>query len=294
MGWIDRFLEYIQYEKRFSLHTCTAYEIDLLQYVEFLSHLDTDLQHATCQDIRLWIIDQLDEKQSARTINRKLSTLKTFHKFLLRDNLVTSNPMDKVIAPKQGKDLPIFVSELEMANLFENIEFPDSFEGKRDRVIIELLYATGIRCAELRSIERGGIDFYQKTIKVLGKRRKERIIPFSRDLVPVLEDYIKSYENTFGFFEQEALFLVTNKGADIYPKLIYRTVRKYLGMVATVEKKSPHVIRHTFATHLLNNGADLMAIKELLGHTSLSATQVYTHLSVEKLKESYKQAHPRA
>jgi integrase/recombinase XerC len=294
MDWIDRFLEYIQYEKRFSLHTCTAYQTDLCQYTEFLSRLDTDLQHANHQDIRLWIVDQLDEEQSVSTINRKLSTLKTFYKFLLRNNFITANPMDKVITPKRGKNLPVFISESEMDNLFENVEFPDSFEGKRDKVIIELFYATGIRSGELETIKKKDIDFYQHTVKVLGKRRKERIIPFSQKLVPVLKDYIQSYENTFGFFENEALFLVTNKGKDIYPKLIYRTVRKYLDMVATIQKRSPHVIRHTFATHLLNNGADLMAIKELLGHTSLSATQVYTHTSVEKLKESYKQAHPRA
>ncbi len=294
MDWIDRFLEYIQYEKRFSLHTCTAYQTDLYQYIEFLSRLDTNLQHANHQDIRLWIVDQFDEKQSVSTINRKLSTLKTFYKFLLRNNFITINPMDKVITPKRGKNLPVFISESEMDNLFVNIEFPNSFEGKRDKVIIELLYATGIRSGELATIKKKDIDFYQHTVKVLGKRRKERIIPFSRKLVPVLEEYIHAYEDIFGFFENEALFLVTNKGKDIYPKLIYRTVRKYLDMVATIHKRSPHVIRHTFATHLLNNGADLMAIKELLGHTSLSATQVYTHTSVEKLKESYKQAHPRA
>ena len=294
MDWIYRFLEYLQYEKRFSLHTCTAYEADLCQYVDFFTHLEVELPKATHEDIRLWIIDLLDQNQSPRTVNRKISTLKSFYKFLVQNDFITINPTLKVITPKQSKSLPVFATEKEMENLFENVEFPKNFEGKRDRVIIELFYATGIRSAELATIKLKDIDFYQETIKVLGKRRKERIIPFSRHLVPALKEYIQEYENTFGFFEQEALFLVTNKGADIYPKLIYRTVRKYLEMVATISKRSPHVIRHTFATHLLNNGADLTAIKELLGHTSLAATQVYTHTSIEKLKQSYKQAHPRA
>ena len=294
MDWNVLFLSYLKSERRFSVHTCAAYETDLCQYFEFLSSKNLTLQNATHKHIRSWIVELLEQGQSTRTVNRKLSTLKTFYKFLLKNNYLQTNHMDKVIAPKQKKTLPVFIPKTEMVNLFELVEFPDDFEGKRDQTILELFYATGIRLSELITIKRKDIDFYEQTVKVLGKRRKERIVPFSLKLTPILKEYISIYENTFGEFEQEAFFFVTKKGDKLYPELVYRTVRKYLDMVSTVEKRSPHVIRHTFATHMLNNGADLMAIKELLGHSSLAATQVYTHTSVEQLKESYKQAHPRA
>jgi len=294
MDWTGLFLNYLKNEKRFSLHTCVAYEADLCQYIDFLSTLDINLQDATHRHIRAWIVKLLEQKQSTKTVNRKLSTLKTFYKFLTRNDYVQTNPMDKVLAPKQRKTLPVFVPESEMENLFELVEFPNDFEGSRDQAILELFYATGIRLSELISIKVKDIDFHEETVKVLGKRRKERIIPFSRKLRPVLKKYISEYEKMFGKFEQGAFFFVTKKGDKLYPKLVYRTVGKYLDMVSTVEKRSPHILRHTFATHLLNNGADLMAIKELLGHSSLAATQVYTHTSIEKLKESYNQAHPRA
>ncbi len=294
MDWICQFLDYVKYEKRFSPQTYIAYKTDLYQYMDFLSSKEKELQQATHQDIRLWIAGELEQGKSSRTINRKISTLKIFYKFLLRNNYVSVNPTSKVIAPKQKKSLPVFVSETEMNNLFDHITFPDTFEGTRDKAIIELFYATGIRLSELSNIKRKDIDFYNQTIKILGKRKKERIVPFSKKLLPVLKEYMAAYENEFGELEQDAFIFVTNKGETIYAKLIYRTVRKYLDMVSTVEKRSPHVIRHTFATHLLDNGADLSAIKEILGHSSLSATQIYTHTSIEKLKKTYKQAHPRA
>jgi integrase/recombinase XerC len=294
MDWIELFLEHITYGKRFSSHTCIAYKTDLYQYRNFLVVCEKELQTATYREVRLWIIEELENGQSARTVNRKLSVLKAFYRFLLQNNCIVVNPMDKVIAPKQKKSLPIFVSEREMNNLFECVEFPNDFEGKRDRAIIELFYATGIRLSELATLKWKDFDFFQQTVKVLGKRRKERILPFSQKLTPVLEAYIVCYETIFGKFEQNAPFFVTKKGEDSYAKLLYRVVKKYLDKVSAAEKRSPHVIRHTFATHLLNNGADLSAIKELLGHTSLSATQIYTHTSTEKLKETYKQAHPRA
>ncbi|MDR1180914.1 MAG: tyrosine recombinase XerC [Bacteroidales bacterium] len=297
MDWIDYFFIYARYEKRFSSHTITAYEMDIEQYVAFLSSKKKKIKNATHKDIRSWIINELEAGKSPRTVNRKISTLKALYKFLLKDNYISVNPIDKVITPKQkGKTLPVFLSESEMNNLldFDQNIFPDTFEGKRDRAIIELFYATGIRLSELANIRRKDIDFYSQTVKVLGKRNKERIIPWSKNLNPALQEYVSSYENEFGTFEQESLFFVTTKGKDIYVKLIYRIVKKYLDMVSTVKKRSPHVIRHTFATHLLNNGADLIAIKEILGHSSLAATQIYTHISVEKLKKTYKQAHPRA
>jgi integrase/recombinase XerC len=181
-----------------------------------------------------------------------------------------------------------------MNNLFEYAVFPDTFEGIRDKTIIELFYATGIRLSELTNIKMEDIDFYYQTIKIIGKRKKERIVPFSPKLSAILKEYIAVYENEFGELGQKSFLFVTKEGKTIYAKLIYRIVRKYLDMVSTVEKRSPHVLRHTFATHLLDSGADLSAIKEILGHTSLAATQFYTHTSVEKLKRTYKQAHPRA
>ena len=294
MDWIYQFLDYITYEKRFSPHTCNAYQRDLNQYVDFLLSVKKELQNATHQDVRLWIVEELEEGKSARTINRKISTLKAFYKFLVRNKFTLIDPTTKIILPKQRKPLPIFVSETEMNNLFEQIIFPQTFEGIRDKTMIELFYATGIRLSELSNIKKEDIDFYYQTIKIIGKRKKERLVPFSPKLSAVLKEYIKIYEKKFGIIKQNTFLFVTKKGKAIYAKLIYRTIRKYLDMVSTVEKRSPHVLRHTFATHLLDNEADLVAIKEILGHSSLAATQVYTHTSIEKLKKSYKQAHPRA
>jgi len=294
MDWIYQFLDYITYEKRFSPHTCNAYRRDLNQYVDFLLSVKKELQNATHQDVRLWIVEELEEGKSARTINRKISTLKAFYKFLVRNKFTLIDPTTKIILPKQRKPLPIFVSETEINNLFEQIIFPQTFEGIRDKTMIELFYATGIRLSELSNIKKEDIDFYYQTIKIIGKRKKERLVPFSPKLSAVLKEYIKIYEKNFGIIKQNTFLFVTKKGKAIYAKLIYRTIRKYLDMVSTVEKRSPHVLRHTFATHLLDNEADLVAIKEILGHSSLAATQVYTHTSIEKLKKSYKQAHPRA
>jgi integrase/recombinase XerC len=295
MDWIGHFLNYARYEKRFSSHTCIAYEKDLEQYTAFLSSNKKKIENATHKDVRSWIIEELEAGKSARTINRKISTLKTFYKFLLRNNYVSENPINKVITPKYKKQtLPIFISESEMNNLLDQIIFPDTFEGIRDRTIIELFYATGIRLSELANIKRKDIDFYYQTVRIFGKRKKERIVPLSKKIIPLLQEYISSYENEFGELEQESSLFVSAKGESIYVELIYRAVRKYLDMASTAKKRSPHVLRHTFATHLLNNGADLIAIKEILGHSSLAATQIYTHTSIEKLKETYKQAHPRA
>jgi integrase/recombinase XerC len=294
MDWLYLFLDYLKYEKRFSPHTCIAYEADLLQYLNFLIPRQIEVKNARHQDIRLWIVEELEVGKSSRTVNRKISTLKAFYKFLIRNNYVQTDPTSKLIAPKQKKSLPVFVSEIEMNNLFENIVFPDTFEGIRDKTIIELFYATGIRLSELSNIKGKDIDFYIQTIKIIGNRKKERIVPFSPKLSSILKEYIAAYENEFDKLEQKAFLFVTKKGGAIYAQLIYKIVRKYLDLVTTVEKRSPHVIRHTFATHLLDNGADLSAIKEILGHSSLAATQFYTHTSVDKLKKTYKQAHPRA
>lgn len=294
MDWICRFLDYIKYEKRFSPHTYTAYKTDLYQYTGFLATIEKNVETATHKDIRLWIAEELNSEKTAKTVNRKISALKSFYKFLIRNNCVSIDPTNKLISPKQKKSLPVFLSETETDTLLNHIDFPNTFEGIRDKTIIELFYATGIRLSELLNIKMKDIDFYERTIKIIGKRKKERIVPFSAILLPVLEEYISTYENEFGNVEQEALFFVTKKGKGVYEKLIYRTVRKYLDMVSTIEKRSPHVLRHTFATHLLNNDADLSAIKELLGHSSVAVTQIYTHTSIDRIKKTYKQAHPRA
>jgi len=294
MDVLSKFLSYIQYEKHCSPHTVTAYKTDLEQYISFLFSQNREIEQASHRDIRNWQIALLKENNTTRSINRKLSTLKTFYKFLLRNNYLKINPMEKVIAPKQSKQLTHFVSEQDMSKIFEQLEFPDNFEGIRDRTILELFYATGMRLSELIQIKRSDLDFYSHTIKVLGKRKKERIIPLARPMVAQLQDYINFLEKEFGFVNYNENIFVTNNGKPVYPEFIYRMVRKYLDAVTTIDKRSPHVLRHTFATHLLDNDADLLAIKELLGHTSLAATQVYTHTSIEKIKKTYKQAHPRA
>lgn len=204
------------------------------------------------------------------------------------------NPMKKVIPPKSGKKLPVFVEEGKMALLLDNVYFDDNFTGKRDRLVIELLYNTGMRLAELINIEDTDVYFYDSTLKILGKRKKERIIPMSNSLSKRISEYIELRNLELGESNKTGSLIVTNKGNKTYPNFIYRIVNRYLGIVTTLDKKSPHVLRHTFATHMLNNGADLNAVKELLGHSSLSATQIYTHNTIDKLKDIYKQAHPRA
>ncbi|MDY0016146.1 MAG: tyrosine recombinase XerC [Bacteroidales bacterium] len=296
MDWIQTFLSYITTEKRFSKHTIKAYQTDLMQYTTFVENelsLES-IKEVTFQGIRSWIFYLLENGDSPRSVNRKISTLKTFYKFLLRNGHIKSNPIDKIISPKQSKRLPSFVDEGEMATMFTKIDFPDTFEGIRDRTILETFYALGLRLNELINLSYQDIDFYNRNVKVLGKRNKERIIPFGPHLENCLKQYLKVFENNFGILQQNMPIFVTKKGEKVYSMLIYRVVHKYIEMVSSIEQKSPHVIRHTFATHLLNQGADLNAIKELLGHSSLAATQVYTHTSIGKLKEIYKNAHPRA
>jgi integrase/recombinase XerC len=294
MDYVNDFLAYIQYERRGSPHTVVAYKTDLEQYVSFLFSQNQSIEQATHRDIRNWQISLIEKNDTARTINRKISALKAFYQFMLRNKYLKTNPIDKVIMPKQSKRLTHFVSEQDMDTVFEYLEFSNDFEGKRDRMILELFYATGIRLSEMMQVKKGDLDLYSGTIKIFGKRKKERIIPITPQVVRLLQEYINFLEKDFGFVNYNENIFVTNKGKPIYSKLIYRIVRKYLDAATTIDKRSPHVIRHTFATHLLDNGADLLAIKELLGHSSLAATQVYTHTSIEKIKKTYKQAHPRA
>ncbi len=292
--FIERFTNYLQYEKRFSAHTISAYLQDLQQFQKFLFQSELNFVDAKHHDIRSWIVDLLDKQAEPRSVQRKLSTLRTFYKFLQREMLLDANPALQVKAPRVSKRLPVFIEDTSLNSLLDNKEvFSDGFEGLRDQVVIELLFGTGIRLAELITLSDADINIYEQTIKVFGKRSKERIIPVNVSLMKLMKKYIdeKSSQN---FQNLSQKLLVTSEGKSAYPKLIYRIVNKYLAYISTNEKKSPHVLRHSFATSLLNKGADLNAIKELLGHASLAATQVYTHSSVERLKTIYKQAHPKA
>jgi len=291
--FIERFIRYVRYEKRFSPHTIKAYETDLLQFQTFLTTYETTLAEATHTLVRSWVMECMEASTGAKSINRKISSLRSFYKFLQREGLVVKSPMEQVQAPKIPKRLPVIVEEAKLNTLLDDEAlFPSGFEGLRDRVVLELLYGTGIRLAELLGLKNSDIDDYNQQIKVLGKRNKERIIPLAKPLYALLKVYIDQ-KNELGFTSTDKL-IVTDKGTAAYPQLIYRLVKQALGEVSTQDKKSPHILRHSFATALLNKGAELTAIKELLGHANLSATQVYTHNSIEKLKSIYKQAHPKA
>jgi integrase/recombinase XerC len=293
MSYIFSFCDNLLHQKRYSNHTITAYKKDLEQFKEFiLSDFELeDIRDVNSSTIRSWIVKLIEEETSPRTINRKISTLKSFYKYLLKNKEIKISPLLKVVTPKTSKRLPVFIGETDMQDLFNEVEFEESFEGARDKLILELFYASGIRLSELVNLNIHSIDYNNSTIKVLGKRNKERLIPFGNNIRKTIIDYLKKREQLSA--ASSSLFL-TKKGEIIYPKLVYRIVNYYLSTVTTASKKSPHVLRHTFATHMLNNGADLNSIKEILGHANLSATQVYTHNTIEKLKNIHKQAHPKA
>ncbi len=296
MDYTD-FIDYLRYEKRVSPHTVTAYEHDLSQFFSFLQEklAINQLSYVNTEDIRTWIISLLeDESLQAKSVNRKVSAVRAFYRYKLKIKELSVNPTLTLHAPKIPKKLPQYVDQKDMEHLFADIPFEDTFEGLRDRTILELFYATGMRLSELLNLKIQDIHLQDNTIKVLGKRNKERLVPFGNRLSELLTMYLGNLEKKFVEGTKNNYIFVTANGEQLYPKAVYRIVRKYLDMVTTIDKRSPHVIRHTFATHLLNNGADLNAIKTILGHSSLAATQVYTHNSIEKLKSIYKQAHPRA
>lgn len=292
VSYVSPFFEYLEFEKKYSKHTIISYKNDLQQFIDYLSAEKSELQITDInhQIIRSWITDLLSEEISAKTVNRKLSSLKTFFKYLQKQEVIKTNPLSKISGPKTPKRLPVFIDEQPMQDLFNSIEFDEGFIGLRDKLILDILYQTGIRRSELAQLKVSDIDFYQSALKVLGKRNKERIIPISLSLKRNLEAYFQVKEVKSSF---NTIVFITEKGKPLGDQGIYRVVKKYLSHITTISKKSPHVLRHTFATHLLNNGADINAVKDLLGHASLSATQVYTHNTIEKLKKSYKQAHPR-
>lgn len=289
---LNSFFDYLEYEKKYSKHTLVSYKNDLNQFFNFLGiEKDRiDLNDINYQTIRAWITSLISDKVSARSVNRKLSSLKTLFKFLQKQQIVEVNPMSKISGPKTPKRLPTFVDEQQMINLFENIKFSDDLNGLRDKLLLDLFYQTGMRRSELANLKESDVDLFNSSIKVLGKRNKERIIPISLELKRNLEAYfnVKQANKITG----NSLF-VNDKGNAITEQNVYTIVKKYLAQITSIQKKSPHVLRHTFATHLLNNGADINAVKDLLGHANLSATQVYTHNTIDKLKKSYKQAHPR-
>lgn len=288
----EEFVKYIQFEKRFSSHTVTAYSGDLKQFFDYLetTYKINNISEVNHSIIRSWIVELMNQKITPRSVNRKITVLKTFYKYLIRQQVVKENPMLKILAPKTSKRLPVFVEKDKMDILLDNVSFDEGFEGQRNKLIIEVFYSTGMRLSELINLKITDVDLYNNQLKVIGKRNKERLIPFGGELKKQMEEYIQSEKPAA---EGGYLFTVKN-GKKLYPKFVYNLIKLYLSQVTTIDKKSPHVLRHTFATHMLNNGADLNAIKDLLGHANLSATQVYTHNTVEKLKNIHKQAHPKA
>jgi len=289
---IDTFLRFLEHEKRYSAHTITSYKNDLAQIEAYLTaNFQKETWEASFPQIRSWIVELINQKHSARSINRKIASLKSYFKFLEARSIITKNPVYQLRPLKTSKDLPSFIKENELANLFSKEIFSNDFEGFRDQLILDLLYGTGIRLSELINLKETDVDLYNQQIKVLGKRNKERIIPINKKLEGQINNY-RIFKNEKQF--QTNFLFTTDSGDKVYPVFIYRKVKYYLGMVTTNTKKSPHVLRHTFATHLLNKGADLNAVKDLLGHSSLAATQVYTHNSIEKLKAVFDQAHPKS
>lgn len=293
MRYKDSFIEYLRFEKRFSLHTILSYKNDLNQYFVFAQNAGIEEEIPDSKNIRMWIVSLMEKGFTARTIHRKLSALRSYSRYLMQQGYIISNPLDKVLKPKLKKRLPEFIDQENINVFLNNFDFGKGFTAARNRVIIELLYQTGMRRAELTALKLQSYQDTKRQLKVLGKRNKERLIPVTQSLAEIIESYISIRHEEFPTCKTNHM-LLTDKGEPVYDKLIYRVVQNFLSLITTKDKKSPHVLRHTFATHLLNNGADLNAIKELLGHTNLSATQVYTHNSFENLRNTYKKAHPRA
>lgn len=290
---LQSFLDYISFEKRYSTHTITSYQNDLAQFFAFLtSQFEAPtLEKITATMVRSWLAELKGDKLEAKSINRKASSLKSFFKYQMKIGALQATPMTTISALKVSKRLPEFVQENHLDTLFNHVEFTDDWDGKTKRLVLQLFYATGMRLSELIGLKSSFLDESLSQIKVLGKGNKERIIPIAKALMSEL----LNYENGKPKRLPEVDNLFTNsKGKPLQARLVYQFVKDNLGLVTTIKKKSPHVLRHSFATHLMNNGADLNAVKELLGHISLAATQVYTHNTIDKLKDVYKNAHPKA
>ena len=294
MKLIDKYIDYLRYEKNYSSHTEISYFRDLSQFVEFIQekHPNVDLLSVDSDVIRLWIVSLMSAKMSARSVNRKLSALKSFYKYLLRSDLVSVNPAVKVVGPRASRPIPVFVNDKDLDRLLVDVDLDADFVTCRDNLILEMFYVTGIRRAELIGITDVDVDFYGCTVQVTGKRNKQRLIPLSEVMCDKLQMYMQ-VRNREVSKSSGALF-VKSDGMPLYPMLLHKIVTERLRAIPTLAKTSPHVLRHSFATSMLNNGADINAVKEILGHSSLAATEVYTHTSFEELKNIYNKAHPRA
>lgn len=294
MKLIDKYIDYLRYEKNYSSHTEISYFTDLSQFVEFIQekHPSVGLLSVDSDVIRLWMVSLMSAKMSARSVNRKLSALKSFYRYLLRNDLVLVNPAVKVVGPRASKPIPVFVNDKDMDQLIVDVDLDAEFATCRDNLILEMFYVTGIRRAELIGIKDVDVDFYGRTVQVTGKRNKQRLIPLSEVMCDKLQAYMQIRDQEVSKFSG-ALF-VKSDGAPLYPMLLHKIVTERLRVIPTLAKTSPHVLRHSFATSMLNNGADINAVKEILGHSSLAATEVYTHTSFEELKNIYNKAHPRA
>lgn len=291
---LEAFVSYLSLEKNYSLHTVNAYQKDIKEFISFTAseYNDGKIEDIQYAVIRSWIVKLVNDGISNRTVNRKIASLKAYYKFLQKISVISLSPLAKHKALKTKKNLEVPFSELEMEKILKQIPFEKDFEGARDKLIIELLYATGIRRAELINLKLSDFNSTKTTLKVLGKRNKERILPLLPSILTLIDSYI-AYRSKLQIIVDNDALLLTKSGHKIYETLVYRVVNKYLSMVSPKVKKSPHILRHTFATHLLNKGADLNAVKELLGHSSLASTQVYTHNSIAELKKVYSNAHPR-
>ncbi len=291
---IHDFLDYLRFQKRYSENTIISYENDLSSFFEFLflEYKITDLKEITASIVRTWLASLKENKCSSKTVNRKISSLKSFFKYQLKIKNLSISPVAAIASLKVSRKLPSFIQEKDLDSLLKHDYFPETFAGKTDFLIFEILYQTGIRRNELIQLKESDVDKSLAMIKVLGKGNKERFIPVSNQLLNIIDEYIAEKRKEFS--EVEDFLLVNKKGGKLDPKYIYNIVKGNLSKVSTNERKSPHILRHSFATHLTNNGAEINAIKELLGHSSLAATQIYTNNSIEKLKEVYKRAHPKS
>ncbi|MCA6450721.1 MAG: tyrosine-type recombinase/integrase [Chitinophagaceae bacterium] len=290
---LQPFLDYLKFEKRYSQHTLLSYQNDLEQFFAYLaSQFDAPaLNKVTSMYIRSWLAELKEGGLSSKSINRKISTLRSFFKYQMKTGSLEQTPMTTVTAPRVNKRLPVFVEQNDMALLFEHVAFSDDWQGRTERLVLELFYHTGMRLSELINLKESQLDAAQSQVKVLGKGNKERILPVSAELMRTLKGYVQDKPIKESGIQQ---VFVTEKGKPLQPRSVYAFVKKHLAQVTTIQKKSPHVLRHSFATHLMNNGAELNAVKELLGHSSLAATQIYTHNTIEKLKEVFQKAHPKA
>ncbi|MBS4042442.1 MAG: tyrosine-type recombinase/integrase [Chitinophagaceae bacterium] len=285
------FIDYLKFEKRYSKHTITAYETDLDQFFNFIEkqYQLSNINDLSSSMVRTWLASLKEDKLTSKSINRKISSLKSLNKYLLKNGLIEKSPMSSIVSPKISKRLPQFIEEQQLKTLFEHVEFTEDWKQQTEKMVLELFYNTGMRLSELINLKQQQIDFSNQQLKVFGKGNKERIIPLSETVILHLNNYISNNPT-----EEKVWVFVSEKGKTLNPRYVYGFVKKYLSLITTVNKKSPHILRHSFATHLMNNGAEINAVKELLGHSSLAATQVYTHNSIEKLKEVFKKAHPKA